>query len=291
MEAYDLTHDIFMSHAVEQMTFKGQDYVCQGTGADPITGEKFQWTMLNDGHGDDTCINFIRSIHQERKDELISVAHPIEMLAEYIDQTAGIQKYQSSGATCVIVKFYKNRVECISAGDSQFLVFKNGELIYVSKEHNCKNEAECQRLTEKGCKFVPSKNIKLLSETTLTMVESGYVQFPDGMQLACSQALGHNSKTGYNPEMYEFPLSPGETYRVVLGSDGVFDMTMMESNQDIQDLLTKTSLEICNKTVSRWLQEWESRLPGEEPQKFKYQRHQCDDVSVVTVDIVPLLPV
>jgi serine/threonine protein phosphatase PrpC len=289
--AYDLTHDVSMTHAVEQMTFKGQDYVCHGTGADPITGEKFQWTMLNDGHGDDTCINFIRSISQEKKNELISSGNPIETLAEYIDHTAGIPKYQSSGATCVIVKCYKNRVKCISAGDSQFLVFKNGELIYVSKEHNCKNEAECQRLTEKGYSFIPSKNIKLLSETTLTMVESGYVKFSDGMYLACTQALGHNSKTGYMPEMYEFQLSLGETYRVILGSDGVFDMTMLESNQDIQDLLTKTSREICTKTVSRWLQEWESHMPGKEPQKLKYQRHDCDDVSVATVDIVPLLPV
>jgi serine/threonine protein phosphatase PrpC len=123
------------------------------------------------------------------------------------------------------------------------------------------------------------------------MAESGYVSFPDGKQLACTQALGHNSKTGYNPETYKFPLVEGETYRVVLGSDGVFDMTMLENSQDIQDLLTKTSRELCSKIVSRWLREWEAHLPDKAPQKFRYQRHECDDVSVATVDIVPLLPV
>jgi hypothetical protein len=142
-----------------------------------------------------------------------------------------------------------------------------------------------------GYGFAPSSNIKLLSENTLTMAESGYVSFSDGKQLACTQALGHNSKTGYNPETYEFPLVQGETYRVVLGSDGVFDMTMMENSQDIQDLLTKTSRELCSKIVSRWLQEWEAHLPDKAPQKFRYQKHDCDDVSVATVDIVPLLPV
>lgn len=291
MAAYALSHDVSMSHAVEQMTVKGQDYVCQGTGINTITGENFQWTMLNDGHGSDTCIKFIRSIRQEKKDELISSPEPIEALAAYIDKNAFILPRESSGATCVIVKCYPTRVECISAGDSQFLVFKNGELIYTSKEHNCKNEAECQRLTKKGYGFIPSKNIKLLSENTLTMAESGYVSFLDGAHLACTQALGHNSKTGYLPETYEFPLLEDDTYRVVLGSDGVFDMTMLESETDIQDLLTKTSQELCKKTVSRWLQEWEAHLPDKAPQKFTYTRHECDDVSVATVDIVPLLPV
>jgi serine/threonine protein phosphatase PrpC len=291
MAEYASTHDVNMSHAVEQMTLREQDYVCQGTSTDPITEEKFQWTMLNDGHGSNDCINFIRSITQERKDGLISCARPIEALAEYIDHTAGIPSWQSSGATCVIAKCFPTRVECISAGDSQFLIFKNGELIYTSKEHNCQNEAERQRLSKKGYSFTTSSSIKLLSETILVPVESGYVEFPDGRQLACTQALGHNSKTGYLPETYEFPLTAGDTYRVVMGSDGLYDMTMLDNAQDVQDLLTKTSQEICDKTVRRWLQEWEAHLPNKEPQKFKYARHDCDDVSVAVIDIVPLLPV
>jgi serine/threonine protein phosphatase PrpC len=291
MTCYDLTHDISMSHAVEQMTEKGQDYVCQGTGTDQITGEKFIWTMLNDGHGSDTCINFIRSIPQEKKDDLIGNLDPIHAIADYIDKNACILPRESSGATCVIVKCFKDRVECISAGDSQFLVFKNSELIYTSKEHNCQNEAERIRLTEKGYDFITASNIKLLTETTLTSVESGYACFPDGTKLACSQALGHNSKTGYLPETYTFPLATGDTYRVVLGSDGVFDMTMLDNSQDIQDLLTNTSQELCDKTARRWLQEWEGHLPNKAPEKFKYARHECDDVSVSIVDIVPLLHV
>jgi len=291
MAEYASNHDVNMSHAVEQMTEKGQDYVCQGTSADPITGEKFQWTMLNDGHGSNMCINFIRSIRQEKKDELISSPTPIEAIVEYIDGNAFIPKHEQTGATCVIVKCFPTRVECISAGDSQFLVFKNGELIYTSKEHNCQNEAERQRIAERGYEFTPSSNIKLLSETTATLAPADYVKFPDGSRLACTQALGHNSKTGYLPETYTFPIVEGETYRVVLGSDGVFDMTMLDNAQDVQDLLTKTSQEICGKIVSRWLQEWEAHLPDKAPQKFRYQRHECDDVSVATVDIVPLLPV
>lgn len=289
--AMETTHDISMSSAVEQMTFKGQDYVCQGTGRNPMTGEKFQWIMLNDGHGNNACINFIRSIPQEKKDELIGNVATIHALAEYIDHGAGIPSWESSGATCVIVKCYNDRVECISAGDSQFIVFKNGELSYISKEHNCQNEDERQRLTEKGYSFISSSNIKVVSETTLTSTESGYACFPNGHRLACTQALGHNSTTGYDPETYTFSLSLGDTYRVVLGSDGLYDMTMLDDPRDIQDLLTKTSQELCNKTVNRWLQEWEARLPNQEQQKFKYQRHDCDDVSVATIDINPLLPV
>jgi serine/threonine protein phosphatase PrpC len=275
---------------VQQM-FKGQDLIRQGT-----VGE-MKWVMLNDGHGSDACINCLRSLPQDQLDKIIASSTPIESLATKIDETIKITQKDLSGATCVIARIYPSHIELISSGDSQFIVFKNRELIYVSKEHNCKSNNECERLAKRGFTFKPSTNIKVLSETTITTTPAGYAVFPkkslfeNDKMLACTQALGHNSLTGYNPEVYSFPFVLGETYRVVLGSDGLYDMTMMDDAQDIQYLCTKTSQEICDKAVNRWRQEWEAHLPDKNPQKIQFDRDNHDDVSVAVLDIASLMPV
>jgi serine/threonine protein phosphatase PrpC len=128
----ECNHEIIISHAVQQM-FKGQDLIRQGT-----VGE-MKWVMLNDGHGSDACINCLRSLSQDQLDKIIASSTPIESLATKIDETIKITQKDLSGATCVIARIYPSHIELISSGDSQFIVFKNKELIYVSKEHNCKS--------------------------------------------------------------------------------------------------------------------------------------------------------
>jgi serine/threonine protein phosphatase PrpC len=280
------THTTTITHAVEQMC-KGQDYVSQGTGIDELTGENFQWTMLNDGHGTDKCINFLRALPQEKKNELIQSRTPVQALAEYIDRYANIPPNTQSGATVVIAKCYKNRFQCISSGDSKFIIFKDGNLVYSSTEHNCTNKEEVKRMVKLGYRIDDSQNIKMISEKSLTYAYSGYAVFGTGRRLACTQALGHNSMTGYNPEVYSFTIEPTSTYRVVLGSDGLYDVIQFENPNDITMLKTNTSKQICDRTVKRWLQEWEAHLPNKPIEKFKFNRDDCDDVAVSVVDIIP----
>jgi len=281
------SHTVSIETAIEQLS-KGQDYVCKGTGIDRQTGEPFEWAMLNDGHGTNTCINFIRSIRMEKKSELIGAAEPIQEIAKYIDNSRVIFPSDSTGATVVIVRYYKDRIECFNSGDSQFMVFKNNELFHISKEHNSSNLEERKRVIAKGCLFVPSTSIKMLSETEIASAATEYMVFPtDTRKLAPTQALGHNSRTGYLPEKLVIPLEEGMSYRVVMGSDGMFDMTMLENPDDVEYLKTRTCNEILNKAVGRWLQEWSGHMGDGIIQKFKWLRQHCDDVSVVVVDVLP----
>lgn len=280
----DKNQSTLITSAIEQMC-KGQDYICNGDGKDAISGQPFQWVMLNDGHGSDSCINFIRSIPDLKKSELIGHPDPIASLVQYIEDSGCVGQNESSGATAVIMKKYSDRVECINCGDSQFVVFKDDDLIHISKEHNYKNKSERARLFEKGIGFVPSKTVKFLGDGKLMGDYSEYVALTFNNRLACTQALGHNSKTGYAPDKFVLRFETGSTYRILMGSDGLFDMMMLDTPTDINLLQTMSSQELCDFVVSRWLQEWEAEMPDGRLCRFKYSREECDDVSVAIIDI------
>jgi serine/threonine protein phosphatase PrpC len=165
--------------AVRQLC-KGQDYVEKGHGVDSDSGEEFDWALLNDGHGSHSCIRFIRDIPIEKKAELIGTGNPVEALAEYIDTSGCVRKDESSGATVVIVKFYSDRAVCLSSGDSQVAVFKNGELEYLSKEHNCHNPEEVDRVKAMGFSIStqPNTNSKMVAKNQLAVADSVYAVFP-----------------------------------------------------------------------------------------------------------------
>jgi hypothetical protein len=73
-----------------------------------------------------------------------------------------------------------------------------------------------------------------------------------------------------------------------MGSDGLFDMMMLDNEKDVYNLQTKPCKEIKDWCISRWLQDWEGILADGEVTKFKYSRTDCDDVSVAVIDITPL---
>lgn len=281
----NLTHSIKIEHAVVQMS-KGQDYVCNGNGINPISGEKFQWIMLNDGHGTDSCINFIRSMSIEKKTELISQSDPIRAIASYIDTSWCVTPFELSGSTAIILKCYKDRAECITCGDSQAIIFKDGKIMHITKEHNYTNREERIRIiNDMGYGFTSSNGIKIVGEFELEHMNTEYVNFNDGKMLACTQALGHNSKTGYNPSTFIFKYEENASYRVVIASDGLFDMLMLDNENDIQILKTKTSKKICEWIVDRWLHEWTAYFRPGILSKFNYKREDCDDISVAIAEI------
>jgi len=277
-----------ITHAIQQLC-SGQDYICTGDGKDAVTGEIFNWVMLNDGHGTNSCINFIRAIPVEKKSEFMGTENPIIALVQHIDESGCVNIGESSGATAIIVKIYSDRAICINCGDSQFLVFKNDELIHISKEHNGKNEKEKERIIGLGHRFIPAKSIKVISETKMMQVYSEYAVFNNKDCLGTSQALGHNSKTGYAPDTFIVNFEKDSSYRIILGSDGVFDLTMLDNENDISRLRTNTSQEICDWIVGRWKQEWIGILEETNAFKFSYPNEQMDDVSVSVIQITPLI--
>lgn len=284
-----MNHAISITESLEQMD-KGQDQTYSGVFRDEETDEEGQWGLITDGHGTNKCIDFLRSIPQTTLNEIVGSKTPVENLAAHINRNASIPIHESSGATMCLAKVYKDRVMVINCGDSQACVYKNGEQVFLSEEHTCSNEKERQRLEKMGIKYQPSGNIEVVAETKLCGVSSQYAVFPPNFTLASTQSLGHNGRTGYDPDVTMIPYEPGDTIQVVIGSDGFWDMIIKGNNSEMNSFASKTSDELLKFSVGRWLQEWEMYRDKTTKifHKCAYTRNQCDDVSVVKIDIIPI---
>jgi serine/threonine protein phosphatase PrpC len=284
------THDIDIQMGLAQLC-KAQDQTYSGDFIDEETGEKGKWAMVTDGHGSNTCINFLRYIDQIKLNKIIGTKSPVETMAKYINDRANIRIFESSGATMCLAKIYKDRIVCINCGDSQLIVYKNSEPVFISKEHNAFNLNERKRLTScfPGLQIEKTKNIKIVSENKIIGIVGEYIEFPSGTRLMMSQALGHNGNTGYAPDYQTISYNECDNVKIIIATDGFWDMVIKDDEEEITNLLKMQCKDLLDFAVKRWLQEWEmyTDIDALHYSKCCYNENQCDDVGVVTIDIVP----
>jgi serine/threonine protein phosphatase PrpC len=287
----DTTHSLTISSSINQLC-KGQDYIYIDDISD-LVNEECRVCIIFDGHGGDSVINFIRSIPNNKMNKLITKSNPIETLSKYINNNILYHNNYSSGSTMCLVKIYSNRIECTNCGDSQVAILKNGKLEYMNQEHNYKNEKERERLKDK-VNYIPSYNIKISSHDTLVSVYSEYIEWNTedaDLKLACTQSIGHNDITGFEPENKIIQLVAGDKYKIILGSDGLWEM-IMDDEIDIEQLYTKNANEIMKQTTDRWLQEWNMQdllNNNTDIIKAKFTSKQCDDIAIIVADLNPIL--
>ena len=283
------------SHAVDITTklnqlSKKQDHIITEQAIDNETGELFNWCAVFDGHGSDDCIRFIRNIPMQIMTDFIVSEHPIENLAKYINDNLELRV--CSGSTMCLIKIYHNRIVSINCGDSRTAIYKNGKLEFISEEHSFKNEKEKARLSN-NVTYIPSSDIAIIDETTLISVYSEYIEWNvDYTKIACSQALGHNGVTGCVPDTVVIPITPGDRFKVIIGSDGLWDMVIKDSEDDMLQLWGMDADAIMKQTTERWLQTWnmmDALNNSTIIRRAKYQPHHCDDIAVVVADIIPIL--
>ena len=284
------THLVAVESRINQLC-KGQDY----TYIDDITDdneEECKVCIVFDGHGDNRVINFIRSIPNNKMNKLVSGKTPIETLARYINSNIIYYKNITSGSTMCLTKIYSDRIECFNCGDSQLAIFKNGSLEYMNQEHNYKNEKERERLNNKVI-FKPSSNIKMTDENTLISVYSEYIEWNLNdirLTLACTQSLGHDGITGYDPEIMVIPITAEDKYKIIIGSDGFWDMILLENENEMKDLYNKNVDDLMEQTTNRWLQEWNMQDLLNNNQnivKSRFTSKYCDDIAIIVADIIP----
>lgn len=189
-------------------------------------------------------------------------------------------------------------VECRHVGDSSVVVFKNGELCYVSADHVYSNEQERERLaslqSSSSTEGVESFKPQVLSATSICMKKVRTCRFnadPSASAfsptayyviLAPTQSLGHCDRTGLSPGVHAVPFAETDRVKVVVMSDGVADMlNLADIPEDAQMLLSGSAADIARYAEARWNQEWDylwdkkgekACLPG---QRF----HDIDDIS------------
>jgi serine/threonine protein phosphatase PrpC len=287
-EVREHVFNVDIQHALNNMN-KKQDYVCSGNAICETTGLPFQWTALFDGHGTNKVIDYIRKLDMNFYAAKQTPAEAIQ--AALIKDDVLLYHDVPSGSTMLLVKVFHDHAETISVGDSQIMVFEDGQLSYMSTCHDSENVADVQRLKELN-PFVrqeTSQTLHVLSETRITAKKAGQFVYSANMTLAPTQVLGHRNRTGLAPETHTVVFQPGKRYRITGGSDGVFDMAMLEHESDVTMLSRGLAEEIVGFYTNRWLQKWDYMFTADDPkpvQTFSYVPSQADDVSAFTVDIV-----
>jgi serine/threonine protein phosphatase PrpC len=272
---------VSMSQHIEQMD-KHQDQTFLGKGVDDGTGEEFDYGMVTDGHGAYDCIEALRGISNEDMSKIIGKPNPAETLWNMLSSKSG-------GATLCLTKVYANRIVCINCGDSQVAVYKDGALVYLSKEHNWTNQQERERLVRMNptISFEPSSNIKVINDTQLIGEYTEYVTWPNGTRLACSQALGDSGKTECCPDHNVIDIEKGSTYKIFIGSDGFWDMINKDDPNEFSKFSTMNAKDAVEFVKSRWLQVWDMKPLGgtEFILNQQFRPTDCDDMCVVAIDI------
>ena len=221
---------------------------------------------------------------------MIASIEPVQQLALYLLRTRSVAPGEQSGSTMCLVKCFANRVVCINCGDSRTTVYKNGEHVHLTKVHNWSNPDERTRVINNNGRFTKSNSFELVTDTHMRQSYCEYANFMFGPMISCTQALGHNSVTKYAPDIVVIPYNSTDTLRVVSGSDGVWDM-VIENNVDDTNALRDLSCEqILDRYVNRWKQEWDMEDPATgNLERSIFGPREYDDVSVIVMDIVPIL--
>lgn len=271
---------------------KGQDHCIQGSTV--YNGMYTRYAAVFDGHGSDAVINFIRNISLEKMEKIMATNCPVTTMFHYVNDYVKITE-NFSGATMCLTRIFPTYIEIINSGDSQAIVYKNDQIEFISDTHDASNETDLLRV-KKLTQFSHlnhADNIKMIDENTLCVRDAFYIVYDNNTCLICTQCLGHNGITGIKPDKTIIYYGEEDNVRVLLGSDGLFDMIIKEKFNDEyleEDLLAILDLPgdvILNRATKRWLQEWSVCDLNNiyEKDTHQFEKEDCDDVCVVVVDI------
>jgi len=234
-----------------------------------------------DGHGTEFVIDTIRNLdlqeHFTKSDTAESIQQiinkKIENNTNLLYNTSNYKKCiihrnkkfyeRSSGATlssvyiCRNFKTNKIKIQAEWLGDSPIFVFVNGECVFHSEPHNAKNDNELTYLKNKGLSFKVENSetgFEVISENKIMYKPGKYIIFENGHKLAVTRSLGHNNFTPIELQKYLIECTTSDEVKVIVCSDGVFDMLNIDS--DIEKLKTYSAEELVELSETRWKQEW-----------------------------------
>jgi len=284
-------HFVTITNKEKQLS-KQQDYTVKGHYKNDETEEEFDWIALFDGHGTNRIIDKIKNTDLNK---FIATDNPPLALQNYLTNENILSRYESSGSTMCVAKIYKDHIRCFSVGDSYLFVYQDGIKIYSNPLHKWHNESEINRLKtiDPGLLLTDSITFEVIAENIMTSLNSKYLNFSNGLQIAPTQTIGHNNITGISPETFYIPLISNSDYRIVIASDGVFDVLMKEEDE-ILEFSKKSCDEIVELAENRWKQSWYSLVSNEDDDSesnklygpFKFtEPHHFDDISAIIADI------
>lgn len=285
----------------------GQDFSTSGKGMDE-DGE-FHYLVVADGHGKG---NYIKLLSSDRFlwGPVVSACSSQKMYSEIQKQIRCLEfcDYINDGTTLSIVKIYKdkNMIKCYWIGDSQIRIFKDDEEIFKSKNHNGRNKKELKRLketyddgrndtddtddTDDKYKIEKVPSLSVVDSKTLTMKNYPQIHFFTNdvcEKMMLTRSLGHNEKLFPSFETKTIMLNAENVreekskfkIRVIVASDGFWDMYCENDVDDKRALLTQNAKMLAMLAYQRWTQTWHINIKNRSKTKA-LSLESVDDVSV-----------
>ena len=244
------------------------------------TYEKGYYIGAFDGHGTNACIQLLRTL-----DYALIANNPLKI----IDCMETDVSLYNSGSTMnfttieieddIIVTNY-------NAGDSECIIFVNGQLVFESVPHTLNKPGERDRLRPFLAEFKPITGAWSpipLSAIRMTVHRSDICNYKTGESLVPTMALGHNNMTDFIPDVHTMRFKPTDHVRIVSGSDGFWGMIVKDL--DIEELKHFTLEQLVDFAEKRWKQEWEYVGDIKKPDKYEITSFPgYDDITVCIWD-------
>lgn len=232
-----------------------------------------------DGHGTSKCINILRTL-----DYATVALNPLNIREMMIPTDL-----YNSGSTMNFTTIELNddiKVTNYNAGDSECMIFVNGDLVFQTVSHTLNRPGERERLAPYLLEQRPVTGAWSpipISPTRMTVHRSDVSNYKTGESLVPTMALGHNNMTDFKPDVNEFHFKADDHVRVISGSDGFWGMIV--KSIDMEVLNTYKLDDLVKFAEMRWKQEWEYVADVKKPDSFETTSFPgYDDITVAIWD-------
>jgi len=271
------------SHHIIQNTSK-QDFATSGS-HNPIENSSVGHIIVADSHGSGINKDYYTKMFNNlnwteflRKLPIMGIGW-CEKLMEKCnnkENTRGI------GTTFTCVKITPEHFEVTWIGDSSAKIYKDGELIWKTKDHDYDNteDIEKYKLTD-NIKIKDAWDIQASSSTVMTSKKAKLIKInSEGTNMTrCLGHKGHFAQLGF--ETKKITREEGE-YKVIVASDGFWQVMSDEDTAFICDKENTAEI-LATKARQRWEQPWEhDDTMGRITKGVTIPNHNWDDVAVAT---------
>ena len=263
--------NIFCMSSCKQMD-KSQDLAVHGK------YENGYYIGVFDGHGTDKCINILHTLNYDN-----IAKNPLKII-ECLDTDL----YNSGSTMNFTTVEIKDEiiVTNYNAGDSECIIYVNGELVFESVPHTLNKPGERDRLKPLLLDIRPYTGAWApipLSATRMTVHRSDICNYKTGEKLVPTMALGHNNMTEFHPDVHTLRFKKTDHVRIVSGSDGFWGMIVKDLDKEI--LKTLKLKELMDFVEKRWKQEWEYAADINNPDRIEMTCFPgYDDISLCIWD-------
>ena len=279
------THAPSTNHHTIQATSQ-QDFATSGTSQDG----SFDYVVVCDTHGKTR----ITSKYDLKLKELFEnldwkTVLQEEDFFEIIQNKIKNIDTHKIGSTISICKIYPDRFENYWIGDSSIKIYSEGVEVWRTKDHDYNNEEGISRIQQLDT-FLKMKdsvdavaetktNIKQVHAKTFYYIEKGdHDGTPESINM--THCLGHKQLTGDFIEHETFPRNTDQKYKVVIGSDGFWQVVCDEDIDTISSS-ENNSETLCKFSDSRWKQGWHFiTLTQGNYDNMKFPDYNVDDIAV-----------